>query len=106
MKSVIRGAVDGVDVAEDDVVVFVCVELARLEMELLLCDDGNGCISCCGGGGGLFDGDVANGEVEITRSSDEVAANALRLFELCELTTLLGLKAFRSSLIRRRLSEI
>lgn len=102
MKSVIRGAVDGVDVAEDDVVVFVFVELARLEMELLLCDDGNGCISC----GGLFDGDVANGEVEITRSSDEVAANALRLFELCELTTLLGLKAFRSSLIRRRLSEI
>lgn len=97
------GAVDGVDVAEDDVVVFVCVELARLEMELLLCDDGNGCICCCGG---LFDGDVANGEVEITRSSDEVAANALRLFELCELTTLLGLKAFRSSLIRRRLSEI
>lgn len=103
MKSVIRGAVDGVDVAEDDVVVFVFVELARLEMELLLCDDGNGCTSCCGG---LFDGDVANGEVEITRSSDVVAANALRLFELCELTTLLGLKAFRSSLIRRRLSEI
>lgn len=84
---------EGVEEAE----VLLVVELARLQMELLLVEVGKLC---------RMVGEVARGEVELCTLNSEGAARVLRLPELWELTTLLGLKAFKSSLIKRRLSEI
>lgn len=87
-----RGAVEGVVELE-----VLLVELARLHMELLLFEVGKL---------GRMVGEVASGELELSTRNSEEAARVLRLPELWELTTLLGLKALRSSLIKRRLSEI